>query len=65
MLSMLHEAEKLTVLKAAIVDPNSMSQILSVVRQHIEKKKAFGTQDFKYRFVIESIRQNQVHQGQT
>ena len=52
MLSMLHEAEKLTVLKSAIADPNSMSSILSVVRQHIEKKKAFGTQDFKYRFVI-------------
>lgn len=44
-------------LKITIIDQNSLSEIMSAIRQHIEKKKAFGAQDFKYRFVIQSIGQ--------
>ena len=39
---LLHEAESLEQLKATLMDPNSLSEIMSVIRQHTEKKKAFG-----------------------
>ena len=51
-LELLKEAETLESLKMTILDQNSLGEIMSVIRQHIEKKKAFGTQDFKYGFVI-------------
>lgn len=56
-LELLKEAETLESLKMTIMDQNSLGEIMSVIRQHIEKKKAFGTQDFKYGFVIQSISQ--------
>jgi len=43
---LLHEAEPLARVKMTINDPNSLSEIMSVIRQHTEKKKAFGDQDF-------------------
>jgi len=46
------EAETLQSLKITIMDQNSLSEIMSAIRQHIEKKKALGQQDWKYRFVI-------------
>lgn len=39
---LLHEAESLEQLKTTLMDPNSLSEIMSVIRQHTEKKKAFG-----------------------
>ena len=39
---LLHEAEPLRRLMTTINDPNSLSEIMSVIRQHTEKKKAFG-----------------------
>ena len=39
---LLHEAEPLARVKMTINDPNSLSEIMSVIRQHTEKKKAFG-----------------------
>lgn len=54
-LELLKEAETLESLKITIMDQNSLSEIMSAIRMHIEKKKAFGVQDFKYRFVIHSI----------
>ena len=55
---LLHEAESLEQLKTTLMDPNSLSEIMSVIRQHTEKKKAFGQQDF-----INKILQNSI--GQT
>lgn len=43
---LLHEAEPLARYKMTINDQNSLSEIMSVIRQHTEKKKAFGDQDF-------------------
>lgn len=54
-LELLKEAETLESLKITIMDQNSLSEIMAAIRQHIEKKKAFGAQDFKYGFVIQSI----------
>ena len=51
-LELLKEAETLESLKITIMDQNSLSEIMSAIRQHIEKKKAFGVQDKKYSFVI-------------
>lgn len=56
-LELLKEAETLESLKITIMDQNSLSEIMAAIRQHIEKKKAFGAQDFKYGFVIQSIAQ--------
>ena len=40
---LLREVEPLTrVGKYNLNDPNSLSEIMSVIRQHTEKKKAFG-----------------------
>jgi len=42
-----------------VKDKNSISNILSILRQQIEKKKMFGessAQDFKFNFVINSIK---------
>lgn len=39
---LLYEAESLEQLKTTLMDPNSLSEIMSVIRQHTEKKKAFG-----------------------
>ena len=53
------EAEIIMQYKPLIKDKNSISSILSVLRQHIEKRKVFGesnAQDFKYIFVINSIK---------
>ena len=36
-------------------DPNSLSEIMSVIRQHTEKKKAFGDQDFINKILQNSI----------
>lgn len=44
--------------KPLVKDHNSVSQILVMLRQHIEKKKVFkenSFQDFKYSFVLNSI----------
>ena len=38
---LLYEAESLEQLKMTLMDPNSLSEIMSVIRQHTEKKKAF------------------------
>ena len=56
-LELLKEAETLEYLKITIMDQNSLSEIMLAIKQQIEKKKAFGTQDFKVRFVITSIGQ--------
>ena len=42
LLALLMEAETLHGLKITVMDQNSLSEIMSVIRQHIEKKKAFG-----------------------
>ena len=55
---LLHEAESLEQLKTTLMDPNSLSEIMSVIRQHTEKKKAFGQQDF-----INKILQNSIGQS--
>lgn len=39
---LLRDVEPLTRVKMTINDPNSLSEIMSVIRQHTEKKKAFG-----------------------
>ena len=39
---LLREVEPLGRVKMTINDPNSLSEIMSVIRQHTEKKKAFG-----------------------
>ena len=39
---LLHESEPLARVKMTINDQNSLSEIMSVVRQHTEKRKAFG-----------------------
>ena len=39
---LLHEAEPLARVKMTINDQNSLSEIMSVIRQHTEKKKALG-----------------------
>lgn len=52
---LLHEAEPLARLKMTINDPNSLSEIMSVIRQHTEKKKAFGDQDFINKILQNSI----------
>ncbi len=39
---LLKDVEPLTRVKMTINDPNSLSEIMSVIRQHTEKKKAFG-----------------------
>jgi len=57
--SILMDADFITQFKPSIKDKNSISSILQVLRQHIEKKKVFGesnAQDFKYVFVINSIK---------
>jgi len=54
---LLHEAEPLARLKMTINDPNSLSEIMSVIRQHTEKKKAFGDQDFINKILQNSIAQ--------
>jgi hypothetical protein len=41
-LELLKEAETLESLKITIMDQNSLSEIMSAIRMHIEKKKAFG-----------------------
>lgn len=52
---LLSEAEPLARLKMTINDPNSLSEIMSVIRQHTEKKKAFGDQDFINKILQNSI----------
>ena len=42
-------------IKMTINDPNSLSEIMSVIRQHTEKKKAFGDQDFINKILQNSI----------
>ena len=54
---LLHEAEPLARVKMTINDPNSLSEIMSVIRQHTEKKKAFGDQDFINKILQNSIAQ--------
>ena len=39
---LLNEAEPLARIKMTINDQNSLSEIMSVIRQHTEKKKAFA-----------------------
>lgn len=46
MQKLLHDAESLRGLEMLINDLNSSSEIMGVIRQHTEKKKAFGTGDF-------------------
>ena len=41
-----------------INDQNSLSEIMSVIRQHTEKKKAFGNFDFSNRILQISIGQS-------
>ena len=43
---MLSEAELLRGLTMMINDQNSLSEIMSMIRQHTEKKKAFSNVDF-------------------
>lgn len=53
------ESDNITQFKPLVRDKNSISSILAILRQQIEKKKTFGEQngqDFKYVFVINSIR---------
>ena len=55
---LLREVEPLTrVGKYNLNDPNSLSEIMSVIRQHTEKKKAFGDQDFINKILQNSIAQ--------
>ena len=54
---LLSEAEALTRIRMTINDPNSLSEIMSVIQQHTEKKKAFGDQDFKNKILQNSIAQ--------
>ena len=52
---LLKDVEPLTRVKMTINDPNSLSEIMSVIRQHTEKKKAFGDQDFINKILQNSI----------
>ena len=36
-------------------DPSSMSEIMSIIRQHTEKKKAFGDKDYINKILENSI----------
>ena len=52
---LLQEAEPLARIKMTINDPNSLSEIMSVIRQHTEKKRAFGEPDFMNKILQSSI----------
>lgn len=57
--SILMEAETMAQYRPLVKDKNSISSILSILRQQIEKRKTFGesnAQDFKFNFVINSIK---------
>lgn len=54
---LLYESEPLARIKMTINDPNSLREIMSVIRQHTEKKKAFGDQDFINKILQHSIAQ--------
>ena len=54
---LLREVEPLGRVITTINDPNSLSEIMSVIRQHTEKKKAFGDQDFINKILQNSIAQ--------
>ena len=54
---LLVESDLLSQFAPLVRDPNSTSQILNLLRQHIEKKKVFSsdTVDLKYTFVINAL----------
>lgn len=57
--TILLEAEFMKQYRPMIKDKNSISSILMVLRQQIEKKKMFvesNAQDFRYNFVINAIK---------
>ena len=55
---MLSEAETLRGLEMIINDPNSLSEMMSMIRQHTEKKKAFTHVDFLNKILQISIGQS-------
>ena len=54
---LLSQAEPLERTKMTINDQNSLSELMSVIRQHTEKKQAFGDPDFINKILQNSIAQ--------
>ena len=52
---LLQEAETLRGLEMTINDLNSLTEIMSIIRQHTEKKKAFTSADFMNKILQISI----------